>query len=105
MENVKDVIIIGAGVAGMNAALYTIRSGKNATLFEGEAVGGQIANSPKVENFPTIPEISGAELADRLFDQISAKGVEKARRRAFRGENRLRRVSCQSRYCGNRRKT
>ncbi len=76
MENVKDVIIIGAGVAGMNAALYTIRSGKNATLFEGEAVGGQIANSPKVENFPTIPEISGAELADRLFDQISAKGVD-----------------------------
>lgn len=76
MENVKDVIIIGAGAAGMTAALYAIRSGKNVTLFEGEAVGGQIANSPKVENFPTIPEISGAELSDRMFDQISERGAD-----------------------------
>ncbi len=76
MENVKDVIIIGAGAAGMTAALYAIRSGKNVTLFEGEAVGGQIANSPKVENFPTIPEISGADLSDRMFDQISERGAD-----------------------------
>lgn len=76
MENVKDVIIVGAGAAGMTAALYAIRSGKNVTLFEGEAVGGQIANSPKVENFPTIPEISGAELSDRMFDQISERGAD-----------------------------
>lgn len=76
MQKINDIIIIGAGAAGMNAALYALRGGKSVLLFEGEAVGGQIANSPKVENFPTINEISGADLADRLFEQITAKGAE-----------------------------
>lgn len=71
-----DVIIIGAGVAGMTAALNCLRNGKSVRLFEGEAVGGQIANSPKVENFPTINEISGLELSDKVFEQISARGAE-----------------------------
>lgn len=71
-----DVIIIGAGVAGMTAALNCLRNGKSVRLFEGEAVGGQIANSPKVENFPTVKEISGLELSDKLFEQISERGAE-----------------------------
>ncbi len=71
-----DVIIIGAGMAGMTAALNCLRNGKSVRIFESEAVGGQIANSPKVENFPTIKEISGLELADKAFEQISEKGVE-----------------------------
>lgn len=50
-----DIIIIGAGAAGMNAALYALRSGKTVLLLEGEAVGGQIANSPKVKISPPYP--------------------------------------------------
>lgn len=71
-----DVIIIGAGMAGMTAALNCLRNGKTVRIFEGEAVGGQIANSPKVENIPSINEISGLEFADKTFEQISEKGVE-----------------------------
>ena len=71
-----DIIIIGAGAAGMNAALYALRSGKTVLLLEGEAVGGQIANSPKVENFPTVPEISGSDFADKFFEQITSWGAE-----------------------------
>ncbi len=63
-------------MAGMTAALNCLRNGKSVRIFEGEAVGGQIANSPKVENFPTVKEISGLELADKAFEQISEKGVE-----------------------------
>ncbi|MBQ7407764.1 MAG: FAD-dependent oxidoreductase [Clostridia bacterium] len=71
-----DIIIIGAGAAGMNAALYALRNGKSVLLFEGDAIGGQISNSPKVENFPTIPAISGSEFADKFFDQITEHGAE-----------------------------
>lgn len=71
-----DIIIIGGGAAGMNAALYALRNNKKVLLLEGDAVGGQIANSPKVENFPTIDAISGSDFADRFFDQICARGAE-----------------------------
>ena len=73
---IYDIIVIGAGAAGMNAALYALRSGKSVLVIEGEAVGGQIANSPKVENFPTIKEISGSDFADRFYEQITEWGAE-----------------------------
>ena len=72
----SDIIIIGAGAAGMTAALYALRNGKSVTVLEEETFGGQIANSPRVENFPTIKEISGSDFADRLFEQITALGAE-----------------------------
>ena len=71
-----DLIIIGAGAAGMTAALYALRNGMKVTLLEKNNLGGQIAESPRVENFPTIESISGSELADRLFDQITKLGVD-----------------------------
>lgn len=71
-----DVIIIGAGTAGMTAALYVLRNGKSALLIERETIGGQIALSPKVENYPSIKEISGAELSNNLFDQVVAFGAD-----------------------------
>ena len=71
-----DIIVIGAGASGMTAALYALRNGKSVLLIEGNGIGGQIAQSPRVENFPTITKISGNELADKLFEQISAKGVQ-----------------------------
>lgn len=72
----KDVIVIGGGPSGMTAALYVLRSNKTCLILEKENIGGQIANSPKVENYPTIKEISGLDLADRMFEQISDMGVE-----------------------------
>lgn len=71
-----DLIVIGAGTAGMTAALYALRNGKSVLLLERESVGGQIALSPKVENFPSIKEISGAEFSDNLFEQIVAIGAD-----------------------------
>lgn len=72
---VSDILIIGGGAAAMTAALYASRAGYQVTLVEKNAFGGQIADSPKVENFPTIPSISGLELSNRMFEQISDLGT------------------------------
>ena len=71
-----DIIVIGCGVAGMTAALYARRNGMSVLVIEQETIGGQISKSPKVENFPTIESISGMDLAEKLFDQITEKGAE-----------------------------
>lgn len=71
-----DIIIIGAGTAGMTAALYALRSGKSVLVLESDTIGGQIAQSPRVENFPSIKEISGADLSSNLFDQILQHGAQ-----------------------------
>lgn len=71
-----DLIIIGAGTAGMTSALYALRSGKSVLLLEKENVGGQIAYSPRVENFPSIKQISGSEFSNNLFEQIIDLGAE-----------------------------
>lgn len=70
-----DVIVIGGGPAGMTAALYTLRAGKSVLILEKEGFGGQIATSPRLENYPTIESISGSEWADRLFEQITNLGA------------------------------
>lgn len=72
----NDILIIGAGAAGMTAALYALRNGKSVTIIERDTIGGQIASSPKVENFPTILSTSGQELADKMFEQITSHGAE-----------------------------
>ena len=71
-----DIIVIGGGPAGMTAALYAARAGKSVLMLEKAAFGGQIATAPRVENFPTILEISGAQLADKMFEQTTSHGVE-----------------------------
>lgn len=71
-----DIIIIGGGPAGLTAALYALRAGKSVLVIEKSTFGGQITWSPKVENFPTIPSISGAELGDRLTAQVLEQGAE-----------------------------
>lgn len=71
-----DIIVIGAGAAGMTAALYARRNGKSVLVLESESLGGQIATSPKLENFPSIKAMSGEEFADKLFNQISDHGAE-----------------------------
>ena len=71
-----DTIIVGGGMAGMTAALYCLRNNKKVLIIEKETIGGQISMSPKVENYPTIQQISGTELADLTFEQISNLGVQ-----------------------------
>lgn len=72
----KDLIIIGAGCAGLTAALYAARAGKSVLIFKKESIGGQIASSPLIENYPGVPRMSGIEFADHLFSQVTELGVE-----------------------------
>ena len=76
IERDYDVIVIGAGAAGMTAALYALRGDKKVLVIERETFGGQIAFSPKVQNFPSIKEIAGAEFAENLFTQVSELGAD-----------------------------
>jgi thioredoxin reductase (NADPH) len=71
-----DLIVIGAGAAGMTSALYALRNSKTVLVLESESLGGQIANSPRLENYPSIKEISGEQFADNLFEQITSHGAE-----------------------------
>lgn len=71
-----DIIIIGAGPAGLTAAIYARRAEKRVLVIERESFGGQITKSPRVENYPGFTEISGNELADRLLEQAMAQGAE-----------------------------
>lgn len=71
-----DIVIIGAGAAGMTAALYALRNNKTVMMIEQEQIGGQIANSPRVENFPSINSISGLDFANNLYDQVTGHGAE-----------------------------
>ena len=71
-----DIIVIGAGAAGMTSALYALRNNKTVLVLESESLGGQVAMSPRLENYPSIKEISGEQFADNLFDQITSLGAE-----------------------------
>lgn len=71
-----DIVVIGGGPAGLTASLYASRAGKKVMLLESEAFGGQIATAPRVENFPSVNEIAGAALADKMFEQATSHGVE-----------------------------
>ena len=71
-----DIIVVGGGPSGMTAALYALRSNKSVLILEKENFGGQIANSPRVENYPSINEISGLDLSDRMFAQIMDLGAQ-----------------------------
>lgn len=71
-----DVVIIGAGPAGLAAALYLLRFDKSVLLLEKGAFGGQITYSPLIENYPGIAAASGNEIAEKLVDQVLSLGAE-----------------------------
>ena len=71
-----DIIIVGAGTAGMSAAIYGLRAGKKVLMLEGKSYGGQIINTPEVENYPGIKKVSGFEFATNLFKQATDLGAE-----------------------------
>lgn len=71
-----DIIIVGAGPAGMTAALYALRSNKKVLILEARNYGGQIVNAHKIENYPGIPMTSGFEYATTLYNQVTKLGAE-----------------------------
>ncbi len=71
-----DIIIVGAGPAGLTAAVYARRANKTVLILDKAAFGGQITFSPKVENYPGFESISGSELADKMVEQVLSQGTE-----------------------------
>ncbi|MBP3804658.1 MAG: thioredoxin-disulfide reductase [Oribacterium sp.] len=71
-----DVVIIGAGTAGLSAAIYTVRAGKSALVLEAASYGGQIVNTPDIENYPGIAHISGFDFATGLYNQAKDLGAD-----------------------------
>lgn len=71
-----DIIIVGAGPAGLTAALYALRASKSVLVIEQSTFGGQVTFSPKIENYPGFAEMSGNEFADKLLDQVLSMGAE-----------------------------
>ena len=71
-----DIIVVGGGPAGMTAALYALRNGKSVLVIEKNGFGGQIALSPKIENYPGFTQVAGMELADQMMDQIISQGAD-----------------------------
>lgn len=70
-EVIYDLLVIGAGPAGMTAAIYAGRSNLTVALIDKEGFGGNIAKSPRVENIPGFVSISGAEFAEQMYNQVT----------------------------------
>ena len=71
-----DIIVVGAGPAGLTAAIYASRALKKVLVFEYMAYGGQIINSLDVENYPAAPHISGVDFANQIYNQAKELGAE-----------------------------
>ncbi|MBC3517175.1 thioredoxin-disulfide reductase [Neobittarella massiliensis] len=71
-----DILIIGAGTAGLTAAMYGARGGNSVIVLESNVHGGQIINTWEVENYPSIAKISGVELATNMYEQAVSHGAE-----------------------------
>jgi len=72
----EEIVIVGGGPAGLTAAIYVQRAGKHAVVYEGNACGGQIINAAKVENYPSIIAMAGADFAVNLSEQAQKLGAE-----------------------------
>ena len=71
-----DIIIIGAGPAGLTSAIYARRSNKSVLVLEANVVGGQIVTTDKIDNYPANPHISGYDFATNLYNQVIELGAE-----------------------------
>ena len=71
-----DVVIVGAGIAGLTAAIYTARAGKSTLVLESKTYGGAIINTLKISNYPALMDVSGPDLAKKLYTQATSLGAE-----------------------------
>lgn len=71
-NNMYDCVIIGGGPAGLTAGIYLARANKKILILEKENIGGQIASSPLVQNYPGFVSITGSELANNLYEQVES---------------------------------
>ena len=71
-----DIIIVGAGPAGLTSAIYAARANKKVLVLEAKVPGGQIVNASKIENYPGIENISGSDFAMNLYNQVINLGIE-----------------------------
>lgn len=76
MASMYDIVVVGAGPAGLCSAVYARRAGKTVLILDRAAFGGQITYSPKIENYPGFESISGTELADKMVEQALAQGAD-----------------------------
>ena len=76
MENSYDVIIVGAGPAGMTAAIYAIRANMKVLMLDRLSPGGAIINTNEIENYTGAGKLTGAELAIKMFEHTQELGVE-----------------------------
>ena len=65
-----DVVIVGAGMAGLTAAIYVARAGKSVLVLEGKVEGGQIINTVDIENWPGDMRVSGVDLIRKIKSQV-----------------------------------
>ncbi|MCC0636310.1 MULTISPECIES: thioredoxin-disulfide reductase [unclassified Clostridioides] len=71
-----DIIVIGAGPAGLTSAIYAMRAGLSVTVFEKSIYGGQVASTSEVENYPAVQKISGIEFSTNIYNQAVDQGVD-----------------------------
>ena len=77
-EKIYDVVVIGAGPAGMTAAMYSARSEMKTLLLERGVPGGQMNNTAEIENYPGYGQIMGPELSMKMYEPLADLGVENA---------------------------
>lgn len=97
MDTVYDVVIVGAGPAGMTASIYAIRANMKVLLLDRLSPGGQIVNTNEIENYAGVGKLSGAELAIKMFEQTQELGVEFDYRTVLRitDEGALKTITCE----------
>ena len=71
-----DIIVVGAGPAGLTAAIYGTRAKKSVLVLEATAYGGQIITTDNIENYPACPNISGYDFATKIYNQAKDLGAE-----------------------------
>lgn len=76
MENEFDIIIIGGGPSGMTAGIYSARAGMKVLLIEKMGMGGQVALTSTIANYPGLANVEGIDLSMKMFEQMTALGVK-----------------------------
>ena len=76
MPDIYDIVIVGAGPAGMTAAIYARRAARTVLVLEALSYGGQILNTPDIENYPVEAHISGFDFSTRVYEQAKGLGAE-----------------------------